>query len=139
MHKTIENPKDIQLLVNTFYDKIHADPRIGYMFAHLKGKHWQAHLEKMYRFWESNLLNADSYQGNPMLAHIKLHKRQPMSEEMFAIWLDHWYQTVDELFIGETAEKAKSMASSIQQLMIQRVLSDELPHFMQRIRPNIKK
>lgn len=133
--KLLENRADIELLVNTFYDHVCADPRIGYMFDHLKGKHWQAHLEKMYRFWESNIFDLESYQGNPMLAHIKLHNRQPMSEEMFAIWLTHWQDTVHQLFHGEKAEKALFRAATIKDLMQQRVLTDELPMFMKRIRP----
>lgn len=135
MKKPLENATDIQSLVNTFYAKIMADPRIGYMFAHLKGKHWQAHLEKMYRFWESNIFDLKNYQGNPMLAHIKLHKHQPMSYALFAIWLEHWENTVHQLFIGDKAEKAISRARSIKDLMEQRVLTDDLPMFMRRIRP----
>ena len=136
MTKLLENREDIELLVNSFYQVVRADPRIGYMFDHLKGKHWQAHLEKMYRFWESNIFDIESYQGNPMLAHIKLHNRQPMSEEMFSVWLAHWQNTVNSLFHGEKAEKALFRATTIKDLMQQRVLTDELPMFMQRIRPS---
>lgn len=133
--KLLETRADIEQLVNTFYDAIRADPRIGYMFAHLRGKHWEMHLEKMYRFWESNIFEMESYQGNPMLAHIKLHNRQPMNEEMFTVWLSHWQHTVTALFHGENAEKALYRAETIKDLMQQRVLTDELPMFMQRIRP----
>ncbi|WAX72140.1 group III truncated hemoglobin [Gallibacterium anatis] len=135
MSKLLEDRNDIELLVNRFYDSLLADDRIGYMFTHLRGKHWQAHLEKMYRFWESNIFDMESYQGNPMLAHIKIHNRQPMSEEMFAIWLSHWQNTVNQLFHGEKAEKALFRAATIKDLMQQRVLTDELPMFMQKIRP----
>ncbi|MGR6981008.1 group III truncated hemoglobin [Testudinibacter sp. P27/CKL/0425] len=135
--KALENRQDIELLVNCFYDKILADERIGYMFNHIHGSHWQKHLEKMYRFWESNIFDLESYQGNPMLQHIKLHKRQPMNYDMFEVWLSHWKQTVDELFVGEKAEKALQRAESIKDLMEQRVLTDDLPMFMQRIRSNI--
>ena len=135
--KPLKTRADIELLVNRFYDKLLADERIGYMFAHIVGSHWQKHLEKMYRFWESNIFDSDSYQGNPMLQHIKLHKRQAMSTEMFNLWLAYWQQTVTELFAGERAEKALFRAASIKDLMQQRVLTDELPHFMQHIRSNI--
>ncbi|TCV86461.1 group III truncated hemoglobin [Testudinibacter aquarius] len=72
MQKLLENRQDIELLVNTFYQKVLADERIGYMFSHIQGSHWQKHLEKMYRFWESNIFDLDSYQGNPMLQHIRV-------------------------------------------------------------------
>lgn len=136
MPKKLETTDDIKLLVDTFYTNLLADERIGYMFAHLKGKHWQAHLEKMYRFWSDNAFNSTEYQGNPMLAHIKLHKRQAMSYEMFAIWFEYWQNTVNQLFYGETAEHLIFRASTIKDLMEQRVLTDELPMFMRKIRPN---
>ncbi|MBE2896392.1 group III truncated hemoglobin [Pasteurellaceae bacterium HPA106] len=132
--KVLAERADIELLVNTFYDKVLADERIGYVFKHIVGRHWQKHLEKMYRFWASVLLAEDSYQGNPMLTHIKLHKRQPLSEAMFEVWLTLWQDTVNALFVGEKADEACFRAQSIKTLMTQRVLSDELPHFMQRIR-----
>ncbi|WP_279715775.1 hypothetical protein [Chelonobacter oris] len=72
-----------------------------------------------------------------MLQHIKLHKRRPMNRDMFEVWLQHWRQTVNELFVGEKAEKALFRAERIQDLMVQRVLTDDLPMFMQRIRSNI--
>ncbi|MBV7388373.1 group III truncated hemoglobin [Pasteurellaceae bacterium TAE3-ERU1] len=134
MTKPLETRADIELLVNAFYDKVLADERIGYVFQHIVGRHWQKHLEKMYRFWASVLLGEESYQGNPMLTHIKLHKRQPLNEAMFDVWLALWQETVNELFEGEKAEEALFRAQSIKTLMTQRVLSDELPHFMQRIR-----
>ncbi|WP_267963599.1 group III truncated hemoglobin [Testudinibacter sp. TR-2022] len=58
--------------MNTFYQKVMVDERIGYMFSHIQGSHWQKYLEKMYRFWESNIFDVDSYQGNPMLQHIEV-------------------------------------------------------------------
>ena len=56
---------------------------------------------------------------------------------MFNLWLAYWQQTVTELFVGEKAEKALFRAATIKDLMQQRVLTDELPHFMQHIRSNI--
>ena len=135
--KQIENIEDIKILVNSFYERVREDDLLGDIFNTIIQDNWPKHLEKMYRFWESNIFDSDSYQGNPMLQHIKLHKRQAMSTEMFNLWLAYWQQTVTELFVGEKAEKALFRAATIKDLMQQRVLTDELPHFMQHIRSNI--
>lgn len=48
--------EDIELLVNTFYDKIKKDDTIGYFFTEIANVDWPTHLPKMYDFWESILL-----------------------------------------------------------------------------------
>ncbi len=97
---------NIELLVNTFYEKVKTDELLAPVFARID---WPAHLPVMYNFWASMLLGDQSYQGSPFQKHIGL----PISSHHFDRWLYLFIQTVDEHFVGPTAEEVKSRAKQI--------------------------
>ena len=103
MRKEIENIEDIKLLVNTFYDKVRADNQLGDIFNERIQDRWPEHLEKMYRFWQTVLLDEHTYYGSPFVPHAQL----PVAKEHFNQWITLFYGTVDELFVGDKAAKAK--------------------------------
>ena len=103
MKKEIENLEDIKLLVNGFYDSVRKDELLSPIFNKIIVDKWPEHLEKMYRFWQSILLEEYTYSGNPFLAHANLG----ISEIHFKRWLNLFYETLDSSFEGEIAEKAK--------------------------------
>lgn len=103
MKKEIENLEDIKLLVNGFYDSVRKDELLSPIFNKIIVDKWPEHLEKMYRFWQSILLEEYTYSGNPFLAHANLG----ISEIHFKRWLSLFYETLDSSFEGEIAEKAK--------------------------------
>lgn len=109
--------EDIQLLVQSFYSKAQYDDTIGYFFTEVMPINWEDHFPRMYRFWESVLLGKATYKGNPMLKHIALHRKEALTDVHFERWLSIWNATVDEHFAGAIAEKAKSRACSIKDLM----------------------
>ena len=111
--KDIENRKDIELLVDTFYKKVLKDKTIGYIFNKVAKIDWEKHLPLMYNFWETTILHKASYKGNPMKIHIDLNVKEPLKKEHFDQWLSMFNETVDELFHGEKAELAKTRAVSI--------------------------
>ncbi|MEJ6735376.1 MAG: group III truncated hemoglobin [Flavobacteriales bacterium] len=103
MKKEIENLEDIKLLVNGFYDSVRKDELLSPIFNKIIVDKWPEHLEKMYRFWQSILLEEYTYSGNPFLVHANLG----ISEIHFKKWLSLFYETLDSSFEGEIAEKAK--------------------------------
>lgn len=103
MEKDIEGFEDVQLLVNTFYDKVREDELLADIFNSKIQEKWPEHLEKMYRFWQTVLLEEHTYIGSPFLPHAKL----PVSKEHFERWLKLFGETVDMLFTGDKAERAK--------------------------------
>jgi len=109
MMKDIAAIEDIQLLVNTFYGKVQADELLGPIFNGVIQDRWPAHLEKMYRFWQTVLLEEHTYYGRPFPPHARL----PIAQEHFDTWLRHWYETVDSLFAGPKAEEAKWRGSKM--------------------------
>ncbi len=103
MGQDITTLKDIQKLVDTFYEKVRKDETIGFFFNdRLEGK-WDAHHKKLYRFWHTVLLRRPDYFGNP----VPLHFNMNLKKEHFDHWLVVWFSTVDELFEGMIAERAK--------------------------------
>ena len=52
------------------------------------------------------------YYGNPLEAHVKVDAahNHSIKNEHFGLWLNLWYQTIDELFEGDYAENAKRRA-----------------------------
>ena len=123
MKSDITNRKDIELLVNTFYEKIRSNPVLGYIFDDVAKINCESHLSKMYSFWASILLGEHSFLGNPMQKHIALSKITEMTDNEFSEWLHLFTVTVDELFFGENANEAKLRAGNIARLMLHNIQS----------------
>lgn len=111
MKKDIENRADISELVHQFYNKIRADKEISPYFNQLI-LDWDAHLEKLTNFWETNLFGIRKYKGNPIAVHNKVdeHFHGQITANEFGIWLNYWFQTLDELFEGQNVEILKDRA-----------------------------
>ncbi|MEZ4911509.1 MAG: group III truncated hemoglobin [Saprospiraceae bacterium] len=101
MQKDISNIDDIKLLVDHFYGKVRNDEKLKDIFNNVIQDRWPAHLEKMYRFWQTVLLDEHTYYGSPFVPHAKL----PVGSEHFNRWLKLFCETVDENFVGEKAER----------------------------------
>jgi len=107
--KEILNLDDVKLLVDTFYGKIRNDELLGPIFNERIQDRWQMHLEKMYSFWQTLLLEEHTYHGRPFPPHMNL----PVAHEHFAHWLKLFTQTINELFTGAKADEAKWRAENI--------------------------
>lgn len=105
----ISNLEDIKLLVNTFYEKVQNDDLIGPIFNEKMMGRWPEHLEKMYRFWQTLLLEEHTYSGSPFPPH----KQLPVNQTHFDRWMEIFTQTVDSLFVGKLAEEAKIRAANM--------------------------
>ena len=122
MKTDIRNRKDIEKLVNTFYDKIKTDVVIGYLFNDVAKVNWEKHLPKMYDFWENILFYTANYEGNPMEKHKELHQKSPLNSSHFNHWNMLFTKTVDELFEGKKADEIKNRALNISAAMMYKTL-----------------
>ena len=104
--------EDIKLLVNTFYSKVQKDDFIGPIFNEKISNRWPEHLEKMYRFWQTILLEVHTYSGSPFPPH----KQLPVAKEHFDRWMEIFTTTTDELFVGAIAEEAKLRAKNMAEM-----------------------
>lgn len=107
----IKNREDIHLLVSTFYSKVRESKEIGHFFNETISD-WDEHFEKLTDFWESNLFFKAKFRGNPAKAHVNLDKKyhQGIQVEHFGFWINLWFETIDSLFEGEIANRAKHNA-----------------------------
>lgn len=103
---------DIKLLVNSFYSQVQKDDFIGPIFNAKIGDRWPEHLEKMYRFWQTILLEVHSYSGSPFPPH----KHLPVEKEHFDRWMNIFTTTVDSLFQGTVADEAKLRAKNMAEM-----------------------
>lgn len=103
---------EITLLVDTFYGKVQQDELLAPVFNEKIGDRWPEHLEKMYTFWQTVLLEERTYFGAPFPPHARL----PIDAEHFGRWLELFTETIDSLFTGEKATEAKWRAQRMAEL-----------------------
>ncbi|AKD04235.1 group III truncated hemoglobin [Pontibacter korlensis] len=108
---------DIKLLVDTFYTRVRADKMLGPVFEERIEDRWPKHLDTMYRFWQTVLLEQYTYQGRPGAKHITL----PVGVEHFERWLVLFFTTIDELFSGEKATEAKWRAEKMADMFVSKI------------------
>jgi hemoglobin len=113
----IKSREDIVVLVDRFYKQLLVDAQLGEFFTRIVPIKWEVHMPIMYSFWESTLLGKQSYKGNPMLVHLKLHSKKALTKSHFERWLLLWEQNISALYEGEKANDAIRIAKQIGSLM----------------------
>ena len=109
----ITQRKDIERLVNEFYEKVKLDQTIGPIFSDVAHVNWDKHLPVMYDFWENIIFQTGNYTGNPMSAHFKIHEKHPFTKAHFTRWLAIFQETLNDCFQGPNTELARQRALSI--------------------------
>jgi hemoglobin len=126
MHqRNIENLDDVKLLVDTFYERVREDEALSNIFNERIGGRWPEHLEKMYRFWQTVLLEDHTYFGAPFPPHANL----PVEHFHFERWLKLFHATVNDLFEGEKAEEAKWRANRMAEMFELKIQYQRLNQF----------
>lgn len=115
--KDIKDRTDIQLLVDSFYKQVLKDELIGKFFTEVVVLDWQVHIPVMYDFWETVLLGAQKFRGNPMEKHFRLNEMEPLLPVHFDRWLLLWERSVNQNFEGANAREAITRAQQIGGLM----------------------
>jgi len=115
--KDISNLPDIRILVDEFYGKVRANELLGPIFNGTIGDRWVEHLEKMYRFWQTVLLEEHTYSGSPFPPHAQM----PLTALHFETWLRLWHETVDRHFAGEKATDAKWRGDKMAALFLSKI------------------
>ncbi|WP_336517361.1 group III truncated hemoglobin [Pollutibacter soli] len=108
---------EVQLLVNSFYEKVKQDPVLAPIFYAVIQDRWPHHLEKMYRFWQTVLLEEQTYFGAPFPPHANL----PVTKDHFDRWLSLWYETIDQYFTGAKADEAKWRSSRMAEVFLAKI------------------
>lgn len=109
--------EDIRLLVDSFYGKVREDDLLATIFNERIQDRWAAHVKKMYCFWQTVLLEEHTYYGSPFLPHAKL----PVDGEHFERWLKLFDETVNTLFEGEKASRAKWQGERMAEMFLSKI------------------
>ena len=109
-YRDIETREDCEVLVRAFYGRAMEDAVIGFIFTDVARLDLEAHVPHITAFWETLLLGAQTYDGGAFHPHAALHAKVELRAGHFQRWLGLWYETVDEMFAGPTAELSKATA-----------------------------
>ncbi|HEV7458051.1 MAG TPA: group III truncated hemoglobin [Roseococcus sp.] len=116
----------IARLVDAFYRRVRADPVLAPVFHAALGEEvgeWEAHEEKLCRFWSSLMRRSGAYHGDPYGAHLRLPGLTPA---MFDRWLALFGETCAAECPPEVAaafmERAARIARSLRMGIFERPL-----------------
>ena len=120
----IQNRKDVELLVHTFYGKVRDHEVLGPIFNGIVTD-WPHHLEHLCDFWEMVLLQTGPGRAkfNPVKVHkeVDLKTNHSLSQAHFGNWLELWFDTLRNHFEGETADYAKEHARNMASILFFRI------------------
>ncbi len=109
----IESREDIELLLRSFYERALNDGLIGFIFTEVAKIDLESHIPHLCDFWENILLKPNKYKRNVLKKHLDLNLKTELKAEHFERWLKMFSETIDGLFIGINAVRAKNKAESI--------------------------
>lgn len=118
---------DCERLVRAFYEQAMADPIIGWLFTDVARLDLEAHLPVIASFWETVLLGSGSYRGGAFAPHAALHAKAGLRGGHFTRWLALWHATVDALFAGPVADRAKAHADRTARAFARRLGAYDAP------------
>ena len=121
----IQTRTDIELFINSFYNKVKTDPVIGIIFTQVVQLDWEHHIPVIVDFWESILLDNPVYKRNAMAVHYELNRKYPLQQKHFDSWLGLFNTTLDEMYTGDIASLAKKRAAGIASLMLYKMTNNQ--------------
>lgn len=124
--KDIENRGDVHQLVVAFYTKVQRHEVLGDFFNTMITD-WEEHFNRLTKFWTTSLFivseDNERYYGNPLDVHIKVDKfhDNKITSEHFGLWMNLWFETIDEMYTGEIAERAKRRAQKMNSFLFLKI------------------
>jgi hemoglobin len=110
--RDVATENDIGVLVRRFYRAAIPDSLLGPVFTQF-GVDWSRHLPKLVAYWEHVLLGSPGSATNTIAAHAAVQRVAPFGPAHIARWIELWEETVDELYIGPVADRAKARARQV--------------------------
>lgn len=112
MMKDIISTKDIKLMIDAFYLKVHENKELSSILKKLAKKKWNFKKDILYVFWEKLLFGEGGYEGDPFKNNIPIL----IDEKDFEKFVSIFNETIDELFEGDYTESAKARILAISNL-----------------------
>lgn len=105
---------DVEGLLRRFYGQVLVDDVLAEPFAKVREvTGLDTHIPVMADFWETMLFHVRRYHGRVQDVHGRVHGRTALATPHFIRWLTTWYDTVDAMYRGPFAERAKRQAARI--------------------------
>ena len=92
----IANFDDVRKLLDTFYAKVLKDDIISFFFNDVAKINLETHMPHLSAFWDAAIFGTANYKGNPILKHIELDKKEPLTDIHFDQWKKLFFETVDD-------------------------------------------
>ena len=114
MQTDILDKDSINKLVVTFYTRVLKNEKLAPFFIEhlgedLNSHKWDGHMQLLTQFWTTVMTGSDDYNGFPFPPHAHMG----LDKEAFENWIEVFFETVDELFIEEIANRFKEKSSII--------------------------
>lgn len=113
VEQDLDSSQAIRQFVDAFYARLLADPQLAPIFIDVAQVDLEKHKPLICQYWEKLLLGSDEYQRHTMNIHRAVNQKQTLQPEDFDQWLAYFIKTVDCLFKGPGAERAKRVATTI--------------------------
>jgi hemoglobin len=126
---------DVEALLRSFYGQVLVDDVLAKPFAQIRTTGLESHLPVMCDFWQTVLFRAGLYQGSVGRAHQPVQNRHALTAQHFLRWLALWNTSIDHMYQGPVAERAKVQATRIAWAMHRRLTgndSEELDRLVQQ-------
>jgi hemoglobin len=99
--------------VDAFYARVLVDPILAPIFLDIAAIELDVHLPHIKDYWCKLLLGEAGYKRHTMNIHRQLHLKHELASSDFERWLRLFEATVEELFQGPGADRAKRVANTI--------------------------
>ena len=127
----IQSRADLKQIIERFYEVANQDELLGPIFLKIFPLNFETHIPITVDFWDSILFYSAIYKNNVMLKHIVVNKKIKLTKEHFDRWLQIFQDSIDTLFVGETADLMKQKADLMAQLMEIKMRDSEQTGFIQ--------
>ena len=96
MKARIESEFEIEMLIDTFYEKVLEHEELSYFFSEAV-MNWEFHKQMFIKYWSKQILFTDSYEGSPLHRHIEVDQKfgRSFTKYHFEEWARLWVETID--------------------------------------------
>lgn len=112
MSTDLINQEAVKILVRHFYQKLLNDKTMAPMFLEVAQIDIEEHFPRIENYWCKMLFGQPVYKRHMMNKHRAVREKQIFEAIHFDTWIRYFQESVDELFVGEYAEKAKRIANN---------------------------
>lgn len=109
----LDSRERLDQFIDAFYAKVLVDPVLAPIFLDVAEIELDVHLPHIRDYWAKLLLKEQRYQRHTMNIHREIHAKRTLTKKDFELWLSLFIETIDDLFEGKNAQRAKQIAASI--------------------------